>query len=148
MNLKGIVTFIPTPTVKPIVLLVDDDEVLRLILRRTLESSGMDIMEAANGEEALVAIQARKPDAIITDIVMPGMDGVALIRHLGKNPDTATIYIIAMSGTADEAVQSTVLELGASEFFDKSMDLKGLAEKVILVLPNPFTLDAVPTKQE
>ncbi len=127
----------PTPATKQAVLLVDDDEVLRAVLRQTLENSDLDVMEATNGKEALAAIQARKPDVIITDIMMPVMDGIALIKNLKGSPSMSSIHIIAMSGTANEVDRSIISKLGANEFFDKARDIKDLLKKIRRILPNP-----------
>ncbi len=78
------------------ILVVDDDEAFRSMLRRTLERHGHDVREAAEGGAALRALSAATVDLVITDIIMPDMEGIETTRQLRRAyPD---IKIIAMSG--------------------------------------------------
>lgn len=80
------------------ILIVDDDAVVRTIVRRNLVNAGYRIAEAAGGEEALTCIQRQPIHLVVTDMAMPGMDGRQLSEHLGKTfPD---VPIIFMSGDA------------------------------------------------
>nr|WP_274600113.1 response regulator [Halorhodospira abdelmalekii] len=77
-------------------MVVDDDETLRTMLEEMLSRDGHQVVTACNGNEALAMLQSRQPDLIITDILMPGGDGIELINTLKEQENT--IPLIAMSG--------------------------------------------------
>lgn len=80
-----------------IVLIVDDDADARAIHRRILNVLDVRIEVAAGGEEALALIERDRPDVVLLDLMMPGMDGFEVLRHLGRNPDTAHLPVIVVS---------------------------------------------------
>ena len=80
------------------VLVVDDEEDLRFIMRRFLERAGYEVAEAVNGAVAERMVRAARPDLVVTDLMMPMMGGVELIRQLRADPATAGIPIMAVSG--------------------------------------------------
>jgi two-component system, chemotaxis family, chemotaxis protein CheY len=79
------------------VLVVDDEADLRFILRRCFDRAGYDVLEAGDGAAALRSVQEVRPDLVVTDLVMPVMDGFELIRRLRADPVTADIPIIVVS---------------------------------------------------
>lgn len=105
------------------VLLVDDDEMVVYALSRYLRRSGLDVIEASNGKEAIARINEQLPDIVVTDIIMPEMEGIGFIMHLQKNhPD---LPIIAMSGGSrrvDTSHLETAMALGAIATFEKPFD--------------------------
>lgn len=78
------------------ILVIDDDESIRSLLRTVLELQGYDVVEAENGSEGLLCYQAEPADLVITDILMPVMDGVEMITELRR--DFPCIKVIAISG--------------------------------------------------
>jgi CheY-like chemotaxis protein len=78
-------------------LVVDDETDLRFILRRCFDGAGYDVSEAGDGAAALRSVQQVKPDLVVTDLVMPVMNGFELIRQLRADPVTAGISIIVVS---------------------------------------------------
>ncbi len=82
------------------ILIVDDEPDLRYLLRRILESAGHEVAEAGHGTEALECVRASRPDLVVTDMMMPVMDGVELIRQLRADPSTAEMPILAATGDA------------------------------------------------
>ncbi|MDP9795338.1 CheY-like chemotaxis protein [Catenuloplanes nepalensis] len=80
------------------VLVVDDEADLRFILRRVLMRAGHEVIEAADGAAALASVHASPPDLVVTDMMMPVMGGVELIRRLRADPATAAIPILSVSG--------------------------------------------------
>ncbi len=78
--------------------MVDDEPDLRFMLRRVFTRAGHEVTEAGNGAAALAAVQQSPPDLVVTDIMMPVMDGVQLIRALRADPVTAAIPILSVSG--------------------------------------------------
>ncbi len=79
-------------------LVVDDEPDLRFLLRRIFESAGHEVSEAGNGADALTSVRQTRPDLVVTDMMMPVMDGVELIRRLRGDPTMRDIPIVAVSG--------------------------------------------------
>jgi CheY-like chemotaxis protein len=82
----------------PRILVVDDEPDQRFLLRRIFERAGHQVADACHGAAALRAVRDSPPDLVVTDIMMPVMDGVELIRRLRSEPATATIPVLAASG--------------------------------------------------
>jgi CheY-like chemotaxis protein len=80
------------------ILVVDDEPDQRFLLRRILQRAGHEVSEANDGAAALRAVRESAPDLVVTDVMMPVMDGVELIRCLRGDPATARILILAASG--------------------------------------------------
>jgi CheY-like chemotaxis protein len=78
------------------ILVVDDDDLVRATVRQMLEGAGHQVLEARNGQEALVSIRKNTVDLVVTDIIMPDMEGIATIRELRSHDPN--LKIIAMSG--------------------------------------------------
>jgi len=87
------------------------------------EIAGVTIAKAQNGVEALLMIGERKPDLLILDLKMPGMNGYEVCSRLKSNPGTRNIRIAAISGDPDPKVQRDIIEKGADLFFNKPIDL-------------------------
>jgi PAS domain S-box-containing protein len=116
------------------VLLVEDEESVRQLVRETLESKGYKVLEAEHGEAALRIASAHPAQIhlLITDVIMPGMGGRDLAKHLGESrPETAVLYLSGY--TEDTFVHEGVLESGTA-FLQKPFTLQALARKVREVL--------------
>ena len=109
------------------VLIVDDDEEARLLQRHILESVGHELYFAKNGAEAMRLFMRKNPEVVVTDLQMPGGDGVELIEALvGKFPD---VQIIAVSGTESELL-STAKMMGARTTLKKPVSPRALLDAV------------------
>jgi len=108
----------------PVVLVVDDEDATRDLIARGLEKEGFRPLAAASGEEALRLARERKPDAISLDVVMPGMDGWAVLRALKADPATSGIPVVMVSMLEDKDVGHA---LGASDYLTKPFDRQHLA---------------------
>jgi CheY-like chemotaxis protein/signal transduction histidine kinase len=105
------------------VLVVDDDPSVLAFVRETLEDAGgYDVLTAADGYEALIAIGARRPDLLVLDIRMPKMDGFEVCRNLRANPLTRDLRILAITGVSDEDTRRRILEAGADRCLLKPID--------------------------
>ena len=106
------------------ILLVDDEEGIRKVLKITLESSGYDVSLAPDGETGLKVFTRKKPCIVITDIKMPGFDGIELLKRI-KNLDPETeVIMITGHGDMDLAVKS--LQYEAADFITKPIDITDL----------------------
>jgi len=85
------------------ILVVEDDPSMRFMLRLIFERAGHEVLEAEHGAVALERIKESRPDAVVTDLMMPVMDGLVLIRLLRSQLDTSTIPIIVVSANPDGA---------------------------------------------
>src|ERR1700681_3482313 len=106
------------------VLVVDDEEQNRTLLRDPLEAHGYEVEEAENGMQALQKIAARPPDVILLDLMMPKMDGFEVCRHLRKYLKTAHIPILMITALSNRGDRLLGLQAGASDFLNKPIDLQ------------------------
>ena len=116
------------------ILLVEDEEPVRMLAARALTSKGYSVVEAASGEAALAITRERedfKPDLLISDVVMPNMDGPTLMAELRK--DIPDLPVILISGYAEDMVRKS-LEDDSAYFLQKPFELKALSEQVKTVL--------------
>ncbi|MBI5532347.1 MAG: sigma-54-dependent Fis family transcriptional regulator [Deltaproteobacteria bacterium] len=105
---------------KPRVLVVDDDAGVRYTLREILESSDIDVAEAADGVEALSWLQGNRADLLITDLMMPNLDGMKLLERLKAIPQAPKVIMLTAHGSERHAVQA--IKLGACDYFSKPFD--------------------------
>jgi CheY-like chemotaxis protein len=120
------------PNAAPIrILIVDDEDVPRQRLRAALDGAGHEVLESADGEEALRTLDREPIDLVITDVVMPDLDGIELLRTLRKeHPGVRTIVLSASDYSQDEIFLTMARLLGAVAAFRKSVDPKRLLEVV------------------
>jgi two-component system chemotaxis response regulator CheY len=123
-------------------MIVDDSSIMRSIIRRALGQSGIDVdevIEAENGAEGLRSAVCDPPDLIFTDINMPTMDGITMVRQLRRNTSTAETPIIVVSTDGSQEVLETANEAGANGFvtkpFSPELLLTHLAELGIEITP-------------
>jgi two-component system, OmpR family, alkaline phosphatase synthesis response regulator PhoP len=83
------------------VLVIDDEPLLLRILKSFLEDAGHQVFTAADGETALELVQAYRPDAIVCDLYLPGMDGAEFCRRIRQNPEWQAIQLILQTGGAE-----------------------------------------------
>jgi CheY-like chemotaxis protein len=124
----------------PILIVEDVPNVLEL-LEVTLRFKGYAVITARNGEEALEVISKTRPVLIITDILMPKMDGYAFIQKLRINPETRSIPVVFLSATyVTPEDKQFALSLGAARFMEKPIDTEDFLLTVAeLVTQQPFT---------
>lgn len=120
---------------KKVVILVEDDETISSFLRLFLVGAGYEVFGARDGLEALSMITNYKPDVIITDLSMPRMDGIRLIKEIRARPerDLKTVPIIGVSGAA-EALQVQAMSAGALIVLKKPIHRRTLLETVANVM--------------
>ena len=101
------------------VLVVDDEPTARTMLRLILVRAGFEVLEAKDGSEALAEVRREVPDAMILDIMMPGIDGFEVCRILRDEERTFDLPIIMLSARADAESVNRGLQLGATKYLTK-----------------------------
>lgn len=112
------------------ILVVDDEPLLRRLLRSMLERGGFDVDEAQNGRDALSKIQRKIPDLLIVDYMMPEMDGPDICRAVREQSNTAHVPVIMLSARTDERTERVSLEAGADLCLQKPMGFRELMATV------------------
>lgn len=112
------------------IVIIDDSPDVVMSLEFLLTQSGHEITSAADGKRGIEAAQTFKPDVILCDIGLPGMDGYAVARQLRADPATASIYLIAVSGFAGEEDRRRSLEAGFDMHLNKPQGFVGLNERL------------------
>lgn len=110
------------------VLTIDDAKFMRRVIGRSITETGNEFIEAANGQEGLDKIRSESPDLIILDLVMPGMDGFAVLEALQKSGEHPPV--IVMTADIQASVKTKVLELGAHGFLNKPPNDAELQEAI------------------
>ena len=114
----------------PRILIVDDNETNRDILRTRLGPQGYELMEGGDGEEALSAARQHHPDLILLDVMMPKIDGIEVCRQLKSDADMPFTPIILVTAKADTKDVVAGLEAGADEYLTKPVDQAALVARV------------------
>ena len=118
----------------PTVLLVEDTEDNRFMMRRLLEMTGYRVVEAMNGEEAVKLAEAESPHLILMDLSLPVIDGLAATRLIRKLPDLKSTPIIAVSAHDTSDFQSEAIEAGCNSYVTKPIDFNELEQLISKLL--------------
>ena len=110
------------------VLLVEDEPTLAMIIKDTLDGEEFDIVLAADGEEGLALYKEINPDIIVTDIMMPKIDGFTLIRHIRKTDSQIPVLFLSARSAANDVVEG--FELGGNDYLKKPF---GMAELIVRI---------------
>ena len=116
------------------VLIVDDSPTELMKLRGVLEAEGFQVNEASSGDDAIAKSKAQRPDVIVMDVVMPGMNGFQATRTLTRDPDTQGVPIIVCSSKSQETDKLWAKRQGASEYLVKPVKGPDLVAKIKAVL--------------
>jgi CheY-like chemotaxis protein len=112
------------------VLLVDDEPDIRTIVELTLGVEGWDVCAARSGAEAIKLAESERPDVILLDVMMPGMDGVATFAELRESPQTRTIPVVFLTARAQTHEVGRYLNLGAAGVIIKPFDPMTLVQEL------------------
>ena len=113
------------------ILLVDDDPNISHLVRLYLEKEGFDVTESARGDEALEAFKREAPALVLLDVMLPGMDGLQVLKEIRKTSKAPVIMLTARDETFDKVLG---LELGADDYVTKPFETKELVARVKAVL--------------
>jgi DNA-binding response OmpR family regulator len=116
------------------VLLAEDEEQIGDMVAFKLANAGHDVLRVVDGEAALAAAARDRPDVIILDVMMPILDGFAVLGRLKADPDLATIPVIVLTARSQERDVLSGLQGGAADYIVKPFSLKDLLARVDVVL--------------
>lgn len=102
------------------ILIIEDDKFLRELMSKKLISEGFKIDEAIDGEEGLKKLQEIKPDLILLDLILPGLDGFEVLQRIKDDPGTASIPVLILSNLGQKDEIEKGLSLGAIDFLVKA----------------------------
>ena len=126
----------------PRILVVEDNEVNQLLTASVLEREGFEVDVAGSSTQALERLGDRKPDLILMDIQLPGMDGLALTRRLKADPATANITVVALTAHAMSGDREQTLAAGCAGYISKPIDTRTFGNQV-----REFLHSTVPTSR-
>jgi DNA-binding response OmpR family regulator len=116
------------------ILIVEDDPSFSRAVCHIIEKEGYDVITAANGLTGLRMAKEDKPDLLILDVMLPGLDGFEICSRLRHEPQTARLPIIMLSAKGQETDKTTGLKVGANEYLTKPVDRAVLLEKLTSLL--------------
>jgi DNA-binding response OmpR family regulator len=112
------------------VLVIDDEAPIRLLCRVNLEAEGMEVLEAADGPSGLAKARAERPDLVLLDVMMPGLDGWGVAEQLLEDDETAGIPIIFLTARAEFRDRARGLDIGGVDYITKPFNPVELAPLV------------------
>jgi DNA-binding response OmpR family regulator len=116
------------------ILLAEDDTDIQLIARLALRRAGFEVSVAGDGEQALAAVAASRPDAVLLDWMMPGVDGLEVCRRLKAAPETADLPIVFLTAKSQSSEIERGLALGAIGYITKPFDALTLGRDLHTIL--------------
>ncbi|MEY3783844.1 MAG: hypothetical protein RLZZ230_166 [Candidatus Parcubacteria bacterium] len=117
------------------ILIIEDDSMLLSALIEWFSDEGYDVRGSSSVEDAFVLIDDKKPDVILTDLVMANLDGFEVLERVNETPDLNDVQVIIISNSGEDKDVERALALGAKDFIIKSdLSLKGIVERVKKVI--------------
>ena len=115
------------------ILIVDDSPTERHVLNDMLTKSGYEVVASDNGEDAILKAKSLKPDLILMDVVMPGLNGFQATRAISRDPDTRAIPIILCTSKSQETDKIWGMRQGARDYIVKPVNRDELLEKIAAI---------------
>jgi DNA-binding response OmpR family regulator len=116
------------------VLAVDDESDVLLIVKTALQVEGYKVLTAPDGPEALKTAHEEKPDLVLLDVMMPGMDGFEVLERLRQDDATCRIPVIMLTGLSERERKRSAIERGTKYYIVKPFDFQDLVSKVRLAI--------------
>lgn len=116
------------------ILIMDDEPDVRKMVTGRLKKAGYDVIEAANGERGLEMLLSEKPDMVLLDLAMPGLDGAAVCRRIKADNATKNIPVMLFTASIIKPISESAKEMGADDYIAKPFDSKELLEKIRILL--------------
>jgi excisionase family DNA binding protein len=119
----------------PLVLVVDDDEGVRQLVRANLEAEGYAVREAGSADEGLASLEEEPPDLLLLDVMMPEVDGWEMLRRVQERYGIGAVPVLVFSGTIEERAVDDAAARGARGFLGKPFDLQQLIDHAKQIAP-------------
>lgn len=116
------------------ILIVEDEKDIRELLAFNCKREGFAVLEAEDGEKALKLAEAKKPDIILLDLMLPGLDGLSVCKNMQRIPSIASIPVIMLTAKGEEIDRIVGLEIGASDYVVKPFSMREVILRVKAVL--------------
>lgn len=116
------------------VLVVEDDPAARRLISFALEQDGYEVLTASNGLEGLTKAQTERPEILVLDVMLPGLDGFEVCRRLRADTETSGVLVLMLSAKAQESDKATGLKMGADDYLAKPADPLEVAARVKTLL--------------
>jgi len=130
------------------VLVVDDVRASLAMLESQLLSEYLEVATAASGSEALEILPRFRPDVVLLDVVMPGMDGFEVCRRIKSTPETSHVPVVMVSGRDDPELRVRALEVGAEDFLAKPVDPEALVAQVRSLVRYKVAMDELIAREQ
>ena len=121
------------------ILLVEDDIDQRSLLTMLYESAGYEVRTASNGEEGLELLAVWTPDVVVSDLMMPVMDGIAMIGKMKESADLKNIPVLVLTALDNPETEVKLLDLGVEEYLEKTTSRKVMMKRLEKVLTTQTT---------
>lgn len=118
---------------KKVILTVDDEEHILELLKYNIENNGYDVVQADTGELALEILEQREVDLILLDLMLPGIDGLDVLRKIRQNETTANIPVIMLTAKSEEIDTVLGLEMGADDYIGKPFGIHELMARIKVI---------------
>jgi two-component system cell cycle response regulator DivK len=120
-----------------LILIVEDNEKNRRLVRDVLQFKGYETIESETGEEGVELARSRQPALVLMDIQLPGIDGITALKRLREDPATRDIRVMAVTASAMTQDRQTILASGFDAYQSKPINVKGFLEAVQELLARP-----------
>ncbi|MCX6023244.1 MAG: response regulator, partial [Chloroflexi bacterium] len=114
----------------PKILCVDDSSTVLNLVRTILTRAGMEVITASSGDQCLEMLSSERPDAVLLDMHMPGMDGLETLKRMNADPASDPPPVMMLTGSSDDEAISAARALGARDFMTKPFEIPDLRERV------------------
>lgn len=123
------------PRVGPVrILVAEDDPSVRTLLQRCLAHEGYEVITAADGGEAIECVKRCKPDLLLLDVMMPGVNGISVARHLSRHEDTRGIPVVFVTAMGNRYSVAAGINAGARSYVTKPFSIPKLIDKVASIV--------------
>lgn len=127
------------------ILVVDDEEDILQLLSVSFEKAGYTVISVSTGEDAIAALKKGRPDLIILDLMLPGVQGIEVCRYIRDNAEYASIPIVILSAKSSETDRILGFEMGADDYITKPFSVRELVHRARIALSR---VSAVPGRKE
>jgi two-component system, OmpR family, alkaline phosphatase synthesis response regulator PhoP len=135
---------VPSPATAGRVLIVEDDLDIAHLLSHSLNRAGFGVETLSSGHEVMAAVRRQRPDLVLLDLMLPGLDGLEVCRSLRGDPLTAALPVIMLTARAEESDRIVGLELGADDYITKPFSPNEVVARVRALLRRAHRAEAQP----